>query len=681
MAALQNIRNMGIIAHIDAGKTTLAERILFYTKEIYRMGEVDDGAATMDYMPEEQERGITIVASSSSCKWEGAVINIIDTPGHVDFTIEVERTLRVLDGAVCVLCATRGVEPQSETVWRQSEKFSIPKLVFVNKMDRVGADFEMAVGSLRQRMGANPVPVQMPLFEDDKFTAIVDLITLEKLVFDPADQGSTICRSTLSGGLLEEADALREKMLEAIADADDEFMGLYLAASPVSAEAIEEAIRRATIELKIVPVFLGSALHNTGVQPLLSGVVKYLPDPGGAHLPKAWKQNKDGGPGERIELKSDPENPLACLVFKVIIDSGHPLAFTRIYSGKIKKGDSCYNASIGRIDKAVHIYKMHADEREAVESAQAGDVVALAGLHNIRTGHTLCDKDFPILLEDISAYSPVISRALEPANSEEAKKLDEALGQYLLEDPTLKLVLDEDTGQRVLSGMGELHLDIVLERLQREFQLAPRSGDPRVIFRETITQPAQGHAKVEKELGGLMHQGEVCLEVEPLGRSEANIIEFAEPPSGPEKISPAGQIVRQELGLALESSFTSGPMSGNELAGIRVTVISYEKKSGAGLSVAASQALREALQKACPVLLEPIMYLEIVAPTESMGDALNLLASCGGRVINVSPSEQVELIRAEAPMQNLFGFATSLRSVSKGRAGLTLTFDRFDVTP
>ena len=681
MAALQNIRNMGIIAHIDAGKTTLAERILFYTKEIYRMGEVDDGAATMDYMPEEQERGITIVASSSSCNWEGAVINIIDTPGHVDFTIEVERTLRVLDGAVCVLCATRGVEPQSETVWRQSEKFSIPKLVFVNKMDRVGADFEMAVESLRQRMGANPVPVQMPLFEDDKFMAIVDLITLEKLVFDPADQGSTICRSRLSGGLLEEAGALREKMLEAIADADEEFMELYLAASPVSAEAIEEAIRRATIELKIVPVFLGSALHNTGVQPLLSGVVKYLPDPGGAHLPKAWKQNKDGGPGERVELKSDPENHLACLVFKVVIDSGHPLAFTRVYSGKIKKGDSCYNASIGRIDKAAHIYKMHADEREAVESAQAGDVVALAGLHNIRTGHTLCDKDFPILLEDISAYSPVISRALEPANSEEAKKLDEALGQYLLEDPTLKLVLDEDTGQRVLSGMGELHLDIVLERLQREFQLAPRSGDPRVIFRETITQPAQGHAKVEKELGGLMHQGEVCLEVEPLGRSEANIIEFAEPPSGPEKISPAGQIVRQELALALESSFTSGPMSGNELAGIRVKVISYEKKSGAGLSMAASQALREALQKAGPVLLEPIMHLEIVAPTESMGDALNLLASCGGRVINVSPGEQVELIRAEAPMQNLFGFATSLRSVSKGRAGLTLTFDRFDVTP
>ncbi len=672
---------MGIIAHIDAGKTTLAERILFYTKEIHRMGEVDDGAATMDYMPEEQERGITIVASSSSCNWEGAVINIIDTPGHVDFTIEVERTLRVLDGAVCVLCATRGVEPQSETVWRQSEKFSIPKLVFVNKMDRVGADFEMAVESLRQQMGANPVPVQMPLFEDEKFTAIADLITLEKLVFDPADQGSTVSRSMLSGAILEKARLLREKMLEAVADADDEFMELYLAESPVSGATIEEAIRRATLGLKIVPVFLGSALQNTGVQPLLNGVVKYLPDPGSAHLPKAWKPDRTGGAGDRVELKSDSEKPLACLVFKVIIDSGHPLAFTRIYSGKIKKGDSCYNASIGIMGKVAHIYKMHADDREAVESAQAGDVVALAGLHDIRTGHTLCDKNFPLLLEDISAYSPVISRALEPANSEEAKKLDEALGQYLLEDPTLKLILDEDTGQRVLSGMGELHLDIVLERLQREFQLAPRSGDPRVVFRETITQAAQGHAKVEKELGGLMHQGEVCLEVEPLGRSEANIIEFAVPSSGLEKISPAERVMRQELGLALESSFTSGPISGNELAGIRVKVLSYEKKSGAGLSMAASQALRDALQKAGPVLLEPVMRLEIVSPTESMGDVLNLLASCNGRVVNVSPGDRVEMIRAEASMQNLFGFATSLRSVSKGRAGMTLTFDRFDVTP
>ena len=527
MSVSANIRNIGIIAHIDAGKTTLAERILYYTHQIHRIGEVDDGTTAMDYLPEEQERGITIVASCSSCAWDGAFINIIDTPGHVDFTIEVERTLRVLDGVVCVFCATRGVEPQSETVWRQAEKFSIPKIAFINKLDRVGADFDMALASLRERLGANPVALQMPVFANDRFEAVADLIRMEKLVFSREDQGGTVTSHALEGALLKEAEQRREHLLEALAEVDDEFMERYLSGADMDEMCIRQALRRACIGLKLTPVLLGSALQNIGVQPLLSAVVSYLPDPDSAHLPVAQKLSGQHCAGEdRLQLVSSPSAPLAALAFKVIMETGHPMAFVRIYSGTLKKGDVVFNASLQKTDRVAHIYRLHADEREEIVLAGAGSVVALSGLHNIRTGHSLCSKEQPLLLEDISVYSPVISRALEPADSEEAKKLDEALRNYLLEDPTLKLELDENTGLRILSGMGELHLDVLLERLQREYRLSPRTGDPRVVFMETIGQAASAQAVIDREVVGVRHQGMVCLRVEPLPRGKGIVIEF-----------------------------------------------------------------------------------------------------------------------------------------------------------
>ena len=724
---MRNLRNIGIIAHIDAGKTTLAERFLFYTKEIHRMGEVDDGAATMDYLPEEQERGITIVASCSRCNWEDVTINLIDTPGHVDFTIEVERTLRVLDGAVCVVCATRGVEPQSETVWRQAEKFFLPKVVFVNKMDRLGADFEMAVESLRSRLNANPVPVQMPVFENDVFQGVVDLIALEQLVFDKSDQGRTVIRSPIQGELLDRALAKREQMLEHLADADEDFLELYLNQPVASvgsvgldAGQIKAAFARATKALRLNPVFLGSALQNIGAQPVLDAVKDYLPSPEEAHLPIALRFNpqNEAADQEEIVLASDPNGPLAVLVFKVVLESGHPLAYARIYSGSLNKGNTCFNTGTAYEEKVNHLYHVYVDDKEAIQFASAGDVVALGGMHDIRTGHTLCSKDFPLLLENISAYSPVISLALEPANSEEGKKLDEALKQYLLEDPTLKLEYDENSGQRIISGMGELHLEILLERLQREYGLTPRSGAPQVVFKETICAEAEIQINVNREVGETIHQGEITLRVSPLQRGSGNkLIFWEDAPSldalanslngglenAPEnrredrhKDSLKGacksknnknahsntnidHVGRAEVVQALEATLQGGPLGGHNVVDVNVEVLAYARKQGSGLAIAASTALKDALLKAGLAYLEPIMSLEILVPLEAMGDVLNLLASCNAKIIEVTGNEQTEIIRAEAPMRNLFGFATFLRSASKGRAGLTLLFSKFDL--
>lgn len=685
---MQNIRNIGIIAHIDAGKTTLAERILFYTKEIHRMGEVDDGAATMDYMPEEQERGITIVASCSCCVWDDTRINLIDTPGHVDFTIEVERTLRVLDGAVCVLCATSGVEPQSETVWRQSEKFHIPKIIFVNKMDRVGADFKQAVESVRSRLGANPLPIQLPIMNDDVFEGIIDLITLEQIFFDQSDQGVSVSRKSLTKDLLDVAKECQEELYEGLADVDEEFMELYLGEKELTSEDVNAALRRATMALKATPVLFGSALQNIGVQPLLDAVLAYLPSPDSACLPKAISI-KNSSASREILLQSDPSGPLAVLIFKVVLESGHPVVFGRIYSGTLNKGDICYNASIDKDEKIALLYHMHAEDKEAVQTVFAGDVVAFGGLNNVRTGHTLCDKNFPLLLEDISAYSPVISLALEAANSEEGKKIDEALKHYLLEDPTLKLEYDEDTGQRIISGMGELHLEIILERMKREYGLSPRFGEPHVVYKETITAQAEASLAVNREIGGTVHQGEVSLEVQPLSRGQGNKIEFAIATDCPEQGSvkkgqaaqalSADQAVRAEICQTVETALQGGPLGGYDVNDVLVRITDYARKQGAGLSMATVGAVKEALQMASPALLEPVMSLEISSPQESVGDVLNLLTTCNGRILEISSEDSFELIKAQAPMRNLFGFATSLRSVSKGRAGLTLTFAQFDI--
>ena len=760
MSASSFLRNIGIIAHIDAGKTTLAERILFYTNEIHAIGEVDDGSATMDYLPEEQERGITIIASCNSCTWQGCSLNLIDTPGHVDFTIEVERTLRVLDGAVCVICATRGVEPQSETVWRQAEKFKVPKLVFVNKMDRPGADFKQAMQSLRARLQANPLPLQMPVFKNEIFNGVVDLLSMEELVFEKADLGRTVTRLALSDEMLLEALPWREELLEGLADADEQFLERYLSGEDPNRSEIEAAIKRATLGLKITPVFAGSALHNMGVQPVLDGVLAYLPAPEEAHLPKALPLADNTENSAPFVLRSDPKGPLAALIFKVVMEAGHPLALVRLYSGTLCKGDVCvslnalplkkYDQSAkaqqtsatqmnGQIceneaeqseleqdelnqhdqppvlsskyklqpERIGHIFRLHADDKESLTSVKAGDVAAISGLRSPRTGQTLCGHDNPLLLEDISNYNPVISLALEPANSEEGKKLDEIINLFLLEDPTLHFTYDEDSGQRIISGMGELHLEVVLERMERQFKIRPRYGEPRVIYRETILASAQAKVQADRELGGIRHQGSASIAVFPLLRGSGNKVEFAvtalpdlacevtpdklqgrssgdfdhsAPKSGRKgSIFLAQQAaIQAEIENVISATLQGGPLGGYDVTDVLVKVNSFEQKQGAGLGMAVSAALREALQSAQPALLEPIMRLEILAPLEHTGDVLNLLATCGGRVLEIVGNEQQQTIVANAPLQKLFGFATTLRSASQGRAGLTLSFARFD---
>ena len=485
----QAVRNIGVIAHIDAGKTTLSERMLFYTRKIHRMGEVHDGTATMDYLPEEQERGITITSACTTCEWNGTTVNIIDTPGHVDFTIEVERSLRVLDGAVGVFCAVGGVEPQSETVWRQSEHFGVPKLAFVNKMDRIGADFSAVLKSMQTRLGANPLPVVIPVGAAETFQGVIDLVTLERLDFDESDQGQTWTRSPLTEADAELAAPWREQMLERLAENDDTFLEQYLGGEYTETD-IRSAIRRATLARRVTPVLSGSALKNTGVQPLLDAVIAYLPAP--ADLPPVTAHNPEDGTDGTIPC--DPALPFTGLVFKVMMDGGRKLALVRLYAGTLKEGDPCRNVTQRADERISRLYRLHADRREQVDAAKAGDIVAVIGLRSARTGDTVGAPGSKLLLESIEAYQPVISLAIEPRNADEGKALDEALDRFSLEDPTLTVAIDEGSGHRIVSGMGELHLDVILERIRREYGIAPRVGQPQVIRRETPKRTASATA-------------------------------------------------------------------------------------------------------------------------------------------------------------------------------------------
>ena len=685
MRAIRAIRNLGIIAHIDAGKTTLTERMLFYSRKIHRMGEVHDGSATMDFMPEEQERGITIASACTTCQWGGATLNIIDPPGHVDFTIEVERSLRVLDGAVGVFCAVGGVEPQSETVWRQSEQFGVPKIAFVNKMDRPGADFAAVLEAMRGRLKANAVAVTAPLGQGDSFAGVLDLITRETLTFSAEDQGTTVSRAPWSADEETLAAPWREQLLERIAEADDSFLELWLEGAPTEGD-IRAALRRATLTRALVPVFCGSALRNTGVQPLLDGVSAYLPSP--LDVPPAVGEAPDG---EEVEVESDPQAPLAALVFKVLVENGRKLAFARVYAGSLREGETVRvlglaadGAPRDQAERVGRIFRLHADRREQLESVGTGDIAALVGLRSARTGDTCCGRGRELRLEAIAVQPPVITLALEPHNADEGKTLDEALARYAEEDPTLAVSLDEDSGLRMVSGMGELHLDVLLERMRREYGIGPRAGQPQAVLRETVSREGEAEVVFDREFGKERQQGAVSLIVAPRPRDAGNLVRVGDFLPADER--EARKLLPQAyLHAALEGvrdGLQSGVATGWPVVDVEVVLTGVTRTEGLttlpGCRMAAAQALREALAEARPLTLEPIMRTEITVPEEFLGAAIGLFTTAAGKVEDVEDQAGRKLLRGTAPLRRLFGFSTALRSATQGRAGLTLSFDRFD---
>lgn len=671
------LRNIGIIAHIDAGKTTLTERILFYTRKIHRMGEVHEGTATMDFMPEEQERGITITSACTTCHWKDRVINIIDTPGHVDFTIEVERCLRVLDGAVGVFCAVAGVEPQSETVWRQSEQFGVPKLAFVNKMDRPGADFDRTVQAIRTRLGANAVPVTIPVGSGADFSGVIDLIRAKVLSFSEDDEGMTVSESAPEGDLKEACSKARDHMLESLADVDDVFMEKYLEGS-VTEDDIRSAMRRAVLARTFTPVLAGSALGNKGVQPLLDAICDFLPSPCDLPLVKGFDAK-----GKSVSVPLTEDGPFVGLVFKVVMEDGRKTAFLRAYSGRFDEGDSLTNVNRGKDDRVGRIYRLHADHREQLKSASAGDIVAVVGLRSAHTGETYA-KGIDVRLEAIESYAPVITLALEPRNADEGKVLDEALARYTEEDPTLLSHFDEETGMRTISGMGELHLDVTLERMRREYHISPRVGAPEVIMRETITGTGEGDCVFDRELGKVQHFGHVSVSVAPRPRGAGNTVK---PGSFlPEDKIAAAKIIQKELvAAALEGAtdaLQSGDLTGYPVVDVAVTITGIERRDGVasepGCRMAAAQALKQALAAASPVILEPVMNVTISCPEAELGSAISLFGTLGGKIDEMEDNSGQKVVHGTASLRKLFGFSTKLRSATQGRAGLVMSFSRFD---
>lgn len=678
MSHMARIRNIGVIAHIDAGKTTLTERMLFYTRKIHRMGEVHNGTATMDYLPEEQERGITITSACTTCDWNNHVVNIIDTPGHVDFTIEVERSLRVLDGAVGVFCAVGGVQPQSETVWRQSEQFGVPKIVFINKLDRIGADFELVLTSLHNRLAVKALPLNIPLGQGEDFAGIIDLVTQERLHFDPENQGQEWSRSPLSAEESLLATPWRELLLERLAESDDSFLDMYLA-EQYSLTDIHAAIRRATIANKATPVLCGSALKNTGIQPLLDAVCAYLPSP--LDVPAPTGENTTG---EQISITAHIDAPLSSLVFKVLVEDGRKLCFMRLYAGSIKEGENCRNITQKTDDRISRIYRMHADRREQIPSASAGDIVALVGLRSALTGSTYGARENPVLLEPIAVYEPVITLALEPRNADEGSILDEALARFVTEDPTLFVATEEGSGHRMVSGMGELHLDVLLERIRREYSINPRAGQPQVVCRETVLKTAESKGVFDRELGKEHHFGSVSLRVAPQARGAGNNVQLGDfvPVDSKERAKLWTQAWLDAAVQGAQDCLQSGVLNGYPVQDVQVVITNMERRDGlsslAGYHMAAGIALREALAAAQPVSLEPLMLVEISVPEAFLGAAISLFSTCGGKVENLTDQAGQKIVQGLAPMRQLFGFSTSLRSVTQGRAGLVMKFERFD---
>lgn len=673
--ALDKLRNIGIAAHIDAGKTTTTERILFYTGKLYRLGEVDEGTSAMDWMPQEKERGITITSAATTCYWHDHQINIIDTPGHVDFTAEVERSLRVLDGAVTVLCAVGGVEPQSETVWRQADRYRVPRIVFVNKMDRVGANFEGAVEQLRTTLGAEAVAIQLPIGAEETFRGVVDLIEMKGMVWHDEDQGEHYETIEVPPELVEEAEHHRAWLLEHLAEHDEQFLEQFLAHS-FSADDVRAAVRRLTVATKLFPVLCGSALKNKAVQPLLDAVTAYLPSP--LDVPPVFGEHPTSAKEEH--RRPDPEQPFTALVFKVRSDSyvGR-LAYVRVYSGRVAKGKTVYNANTGKRERLMRILRMHANSSEERDELTAGDIAAIVGLRASHTGDTLCDQKHPMRLEPISFPEPVISVAIEPKTKAERDKLGQALKRLRDEDPTFITHVDKETGQLIISGMGELHLEVLKDRMLREFKVQANVGRPQVAYHETVTRPQRGEGKLIKQTGGRGQYGHVKLEVEPLKRGGG--FEFENAVSG-------GEIPKQfirAIEKGVRDSLMAGALGATSVVDIRVRLVggsSHEVDSTElAYEIAAGYAFWDAVRHADPVLLEPVMRLDVTTPEEHVGDILADLQARRAKVRSIDRRQNTHVVHAEAPLAELFGYSTAIRSLTKGRATYTMEPTRFDIVP
>lgn len=677
---LERYRNIGIIAHIDAGKTTTTERILFYTGISHKIGEVHDGQATMDWMAQEKERGITITSAATTCFWNDHRVNIIDTPGHVDFTVEVERSLRVLDGAVAVFCAVGGVEPQSETVWRQCDRYQVPRMAFINKMDRVGANFENAVNDIKEKLGANPVPLVLPIGAEENFEGYVDLVRNKAIRWksDDATMGMEFSEEEIPADYADEAASARDYLIESAAVCDDEIMNKYLESGELSEAEINQAIRRGCLDLKLVPVLCGSAFKNRGVQKILDSVICYLPSP--KDIPPA-KGFDPKNPDKELERKADAKEPFSALAFKIMSDPhvGH-ITFVRIYSGELKSGSAVMNVVKGKRERINRILLMHANKREELDVAQAGDIVAIIGFRFTTTGETLAADKNPIQYESMVFPDSVISVAIEPKTKADEDKLEESLNRLAVEDPTFKVKEDEDTGQKIISGMGELHLEIIVDRLLREFKVEANVGTPQVSYKETITSAAEAKVTIDREIAGKKQFAVVALKVEPKAVGEGVELENEIAKDAIPKI------FRPVIEENFKQFMQSGPVAGFSLTDLKGTLLSAQAddqySTEIAFQAATSQALRQALEKAKAVLLEPVMRLQVILPESHVGDVIADLNSRRGKIMSMDPlTGGQSKINAEVPMAEMFGYSTALRSRSQGRGTFTLELDRYDRMP
>jgi elongation factor G len=673
---LEKTRNIGIMAHIDAGKTTTTERILYYTGISYKLGEVHEGTATMDWMVQEQERGITITSAATTCFWRDHRINIIDTPGHVDFTIEVERSLRVLDGAVAVFCSVGGVEPQTETVWRQADKYGVPRLAFVNKMDRLGADFFRVVKMIEERLGARTVVLQLPIGAEEKFSGVVDLLTMKAVVWEDESLGAKFHEEPIPTDLKTQAEEYREKLLEAAADSDEALMEKYLEGKEIAEAELRRAIRQGTLSLKIVPVLCGSAFRNKGVQPMLDAVVEYLPSP--LDIPPV--KGVEAGTNLPAERPAKDDAPFSALAFKIMTDPFvGTLTFFRVYSGSITAGSSVYNSTRSKRERIGRLLKMHANKREEIKEVYAGDIAAAVGLRAATTGDTLCDENKPVVLESIDFPDPVISIAIEPKSKADQEKLGLSLQKLATEDPSFKVRTDEETGQTIISGMGELHLEIIVDRLLREFNVGANVGRPQVAYKETVRKSVEQQGRFVRQTGGRGQYGDVWIKLEPQAPGAG--FEFVDGIKG--GAIPREYIPAVEKGV--KEATENGALAGYPVVDVKVTLFdgSYHDvdSSEIAFKIAGSIAFKEAARKAQPVLLEPIMSVEVVVPEEFMGDVIGDISSRRGKVLGMDSRPAAQAIDARVPLAQMFGYATDLRSMTQGRATYTMQFSHYEPVP
>ena len=674
--SLENTRNIGIMAHIDAGKTTTTERILFYTGKVHRMGEVHEGAATMDWMEQEQERGITITSAATTCQWKNTRINIIDTPGHVDFTVEVERSLRVLDGSVTVFCAKGGVEPQSETVWRQADKYHVPRIAYVNKMDILGADFFNCIQMMKDRLKANAVPIQLPIGKEENFKGIIDLVTM-KAIYYLDDLGTVLDEEPIPEDMIDIAEKYRTNLLEAVAEQDEDLMEKYLSGEELTEEEIHAGIRKATIAVQMIPVTCGSSYKNKGVQKLLDAIVRYLPSP--VDIPPITGVSPDD-PEKEVIRTADDDAPFSALAFKIMTDPYvGKLCFLRVYSGKLSAGSYIYNSTKGRKERIGRLLLMHANHREDIDTAYSGDIVAAVGLRDTTTGDTLCSEEAPVVLESMDFPEPVIRVAVEPKTKAGQEKMAVALAKLAEEDPTFKAYTDPETGQTIIAGMGELHLEIIVDRMLREFRVEANVGQPQVSYKETIRKAVKSEGKFVRQSGGRGQYGHVVIEIEP-----------QEPGSGYTFVNKiVGGAIPKEyipaIDAGIQDAMQNGVLGGYQVLDVKVTLVdgSYHEVDSSEMAfrIAASMAFKDGCRKADPVLLEPIMKVDIVIPEVYMGDVMGDLTSRRGRIEGMVERSGAQVITAKVPLANMFGYATELRSRTQGRGVFTMQFSHYEEVP